>query len=82
MNKYINYHKHDHVSNIFTPDVNVKPIDYVNRILELGYDTYFTTNHGSGGDIFDSREVCDANNINCKFGMVFFIILKFNLIIM
>ena len=74
MNKYINYHKHDHVSNIFTPDVNVKPIDYVNRILELGYDTYFTTNHGSGGDIFDSREVCDANNINCKFGIEGYIV--------
>ena len=74
MNKYINYHKHDHVSNIFTPDVNVKPIDYVNRIVELGYDTYFTTNHGSGGDIFDSREVCDANNINCKFGIEGYIV--------
>lgn len=74
MNKYINYHKHDHVSNIFTPDVNVKPIDYVNRIIELGYDTYFTTNHGSGGDIFDSREVCDANNINCKFGIEGYIV--------
>lgn len=74
MNKYINYHKHDHVSNIFTPDVNVKPIDYVNRILELGYDTYFTTNHACGGDIFDSREVCDANNINCKFGIEGYIV--------
>ena len=74
MNKYINYHKHDHVSNIFTPDVNVKPIDYVNRIVELGYDTYFTTNHGSGGDIFDSRDVCDANNIHCKFGMEGYIV--------
>ena len=74
MNKYINYHKHDHVSNIFTPDVNVKPIDYVNRILELGYDTYFTTNHGSGGDIFDSKEMCDANNINCKFGIEGYIV--------
>ena len=74
MNKYINYHKHDHVSNIFTPDVNVKPIDYVNRIVELGYDTYFTTNHGSGGDIFDSREVCDANNVNCKFGIEGYIV--------
>lgn len=74
MSKYINYHKHDHVSNIFTPDVNVKPIDYVNRIVELGYNTYFTTNHGSGGDIFDSREVCDANNVNCKFGIEGYIV--------
>ena len=74
MNKYINYHKHDHVSNIFTPDVNVKPIDYVNRILELGYDTYFTTNHACGGDIFDSRDVCDANNIHCKFGIEGYIV--------
>jgi DNA polymerase III alpha subunit len=74
MNKYINYHKHDHTSNIFTPDVNVKPIDYVNRILELGYDTYFTTNHGFGGDVFDSRDVCDQNNIHCKFGIEGYIV--------
>ena len=74
MNKYINYHKHDHVSNIFTPDVNVKPVDYVNRILELGHDTYFTTNHATGGDVFDSRDVCDQNNIHCKFGIEGYIV--------
>lgn len=58
MNKYNNYHKHDDKSNIFTPDVNVQEIDYVNRILELGEtNNYFTTNHGFGGDIFESRTV-------------------------
>ena len=55
MNRYNNYHKHDHISSIFTPDSNVKNIDYVNRCLELNEPNYFTTNHGSGGDIFDAK---------------------------
>ena len=52
MNKiYNNYHKHDHISNIFTPDTHIKTIHYLERIQELGYGSYFTTNHGSGGCI-------------------------------
>ena len=75
MNKYNNYHKHDDKSNIFTPDVNVQEIDYVNRILELGEtNNYFTTNHGFGGDIFESRTVCDDNRLHCKFGMEGYIV--------
>lgn len=75
MNKYNNYHKHDDKSNIFTPDVNVQEIDYVNRILELGEtNNYFTTNHGFGGDIFESRTVCDNNGLHCKFGMEGYIV--------
>jgi DNA polymerase III alpha subunit len=75
MNKYNNYHKHDDKSNIFTPDVNVQEIDYVNRILELGEtNNYFTTNHGFGGDIFESRTVCDDNGLHCKFGMEGYIV--------
>ena len=75
MNKYNNYHKHDDKSNIFTPDVNVQEIDYVNRILELGEtNNYFTTNHGFGGDIFESRTICDDNRLHCKFGMEGYIV--------
>ena len=75
MNRYNNYHKHDDKSNIFTPDVNVQEIDYVNRILELGEtNNYFTTNHGFGGDIFESRTVCDNNGLHCKFGMEGYIV--------
>ena len=35
--EYENYHKHDSISNIFTPDTHIKTIDYINRIKELGF---------------------------------------------
>lgn len=72
--RYNNYHKHDHVSNIFTPDVNVKIEDYAKRAVELGEKNVFTTNHGSGGDIFEARDVCDKYGLNCKFGMEGYIV--------
>ena len=60
MDRYNNYHKHDHVSNIWLPDSNSKIIDYANRAIELGEMNVWTTNHGSGGDIFEARSVCDS----------------------
>ena len=74
MQRYNNYHKHDHVSGIFTPDTHIKTIDYINRIKELGHDTYFTTNHGSGGDVFEALTLCKQNNIHCKFGLEGYIV--------
>ena len=74
MQRYNNYHKHDHVSGIFTPDTHIKTIDYINRIKELGHDTYFTTNHGSGGDVFESLTLCKKNGIHCKFGIEGYIV--------
>ena len=72
--KYNNYHKHDHVSNIFIPDVVVKTKDYLARAKELEHDTYFTTNHGSGGDVFESLTLCKQENIHCKFGVEGYIV--------
>jgi hypothetical protein len=57
---YINYHKHDHVSSIFTPDTPFKAEDFIKRAVELGDKLYFTTNHGSGGDIFEAKTLCDT----------------------
>ena len=74
MNRYNNYHKHTHVSNIFTPDVNVKIEDYAKRAVELGEKNIFSTEHGSGGDIFEAREVCDKYGLDCKFGMEGYIV--------
>lgn len=67
--RYNNYHKHDHYSNIRTPDVIVKPEDYINRTLELGHTTYFTTNHGCSGNIFEAYDLCKKNNLKCIYGM-------------
>lgn len=72
--RYNNYHKHTHISNIFTPDTNIKTIDYINRIIELGHDTYWTTEHGTGGDIFEAKTLCDKNGIKCKFGLEGYIV--------
>ena len=72
--RYNNYHKHDHVSGIFTPDTHIKPYAYIERALELGHDTYFTTNHGSGGDIFESLTLCEKYNLHCKFALEGYIV--------
>ena len=74
MERYNNYHRHDHISNIFTPDTNAHFIDYVNRALELGEINVWTTNHGSGGDIFEAKQLADANGLNVKFGIEGYIV--------
>lgn len=72
--EYANYHKHDHVSSIFTPDTHIKCEEYVKRAVELGHTTYFTTNHGSGGDIFESKTLCDQYGLKCIFGLEGYIV--------
>lgn len=74
MKRYNNYHKHDHISNIFTPDSNAHFVDYVNRALELNEINVWTTNHGSGGDIFEAKQLADANGLNVKFGLEGYIV--------
>ena len=72
--RYNNYHKHDHVSNIFSPDTNTHAIDYINKAVEYGHTTYFTTNHGSFGDIFEARTLCDEYGLKCVAGIEGYIV--------
>lgn len=72
--EYENYHKHDFISNIYTPDTHIKTIDYINRIKELGYGCYYTTNHGSGGDVFESLTLCKQHGVRCIFGVEGYIV--------
>ncbi len=74
MKEYCNYHKHDHISSIFTPDTHIKCEEYVKRAVELGHTTYFTTNHGSGGDIFEAKTICDKYGIRCLYGIEGYIV--------
>lgn len=74
MKRYNNYHKHDHVSSILTPDSNTKCIEYIERAIELGHINYFTTNHGSGGNVFEANTLCEKNNLHCKFGIEAYIV--------
>lgn len=77
---YINYHKHTDFSNIFGCDVCVKPDNYVNRLIELGdtHKVYFTTEHGTGGDIFYAKSLCDKENIHCKYGIEGYIVPQYH----
>lgn len=65
---YHNYHKHTHYSNIFTPDVIVKPQDYINRMKELNHTIYFTTEHGYGGNFLEAYDLCKINNFKMVYG--------------
>lgn len=72
--RYNNYHKHDHVSNIYLPDSNAKAEDYIKRCVEYGHTNYFTTNHGSMGDIFEAHSLCKKYGIRCLAGLEGYIV--------
>lgn len=67
--RYNNYHKHTHYSNIRTQDVIVKPGDYIERAKELGHNTYFTTEHGYQGNIYEAQTLCENNGMKCIYGV-------------
>ena len=73
---YVNYHKHTHVSNIFSCDTPIKEEDYIRRLLELDdkEKIYFTTEHGTGGDIFNAKTLCDKAGMHCKYGIEGYIV--------
>ena len=67
--RYNNYHKHTMYSNLRTLDCVSKPIDYINRAKELGHTTYFSTEHGYQGNIFEAYTLCQENNLKCVYGV-------------
>ena len=69
MARYNNYHKHSHYSNLSTLDCVVKPKDYIERAKELGHTTYFTTEHGNQGNIFEAFTLCQENDLKCIYGI-------------
>ena len=67
--RYNNYHKHTHYSNIKTLDCISKPEDYIKRAVELGHTTYFTTEHGFQGNIYEAHTLCEQYGLKCIFGV-------------
>ena len=67
--RYNNYHKHTHYSNIKTLDCISKPEDYIKRAVELGHTTYFTTEHGFQGNIYEAHTLCEQYNLRCIYGV-------------
>ena len=67
--RYNNYHKHTHYSNIKTLDCVSKPEDYIKRAVELGHTTYFTTEHGFQGNIYEANTLCEQYGLKCIYGV-------------
>ena len=67
--RYNNYHKHTMYSNLRTLDCISKPIDYIKRAKELGHTTYFTTEHGYQGNIFEAYTLCQEHGLKCIYGV-------------
>lgn len=67
--RYNNYHKHTMYSNLRTLDCISKPIHYINRAKELGHSTYFTTEHGYQGNIFEAHTLCNEHGLKCIYGV-------------
>ena len=72
--RYNNYHKHTHISSIFTPDSNEHAEAYIKKEAERGGKNYFTTEHGSMGDIFEAKTLCDKYGIRCLPGLEGYIV--------
>lgn len=69
MNRYVNYHKHTHYSNIMTLDCIVNPEDYCKRAVELGHTEYVTTEHGFQGNIYEAYTLCEQYGLRCLYGV-------------
>lgn len=67
--RYNNYHKHTHYSNIKTLDCISKPEDYMKRAVELGHTTYFTTEHGFQGNIYEAHTLCEKYELKCIYAV-------------
>jgi DNA polymerase III alpha subunit (gram-positive type) len=67
--RYNDYHKHTHQSNLRTLDCIVKPQEYIDRAVELGHTTYFTTEHGWGGNVWDAYSKCQEKGLKMVFGV-------------
>ena len=69
MQRYNNYHKHTHYSNLRSLDCISKPEDYIKRAVELGHTTYFTTEHGYQGNIYEAQTLCEKYGLKCIYGV-------------
>lgn len=78
--RYNNYHKHSHYSSLFggVGDSNVKQKEYIDRCVELGHTNFFTTEHGTFGDIFEAFDLCKNNNLKCCAGLEGYVVVDNN----
>lgn len=72
--RYNNYHKHTTYSSALVPDTHISMEAYFERALELGHTTYFTTEHGFAGSIFQAKKLGQKYGIKVIFSMEAYIV--------
>jgi len=65
---YQNYHRHDHYSNVITPDSSVLPEHYAQRAVELGHGIISSVNHGWAGRYIEHYELAKQYGLKFLFG--------------
>lgn len=75
MKRYNNYHKHTHISSLYAGiDSNVHAEEYIKKSVEYEHTNYFTTEHGTMGDIFEAKSLCDKYGLKCIPGLEGYIV--------
>ena len=77
-NNYVNFHRHCHYSNIISPDCAIKPIDYINRAIELNQTAISCVQHGTTAGYFEYYELCKKHNLKFIYGSEVYISLNEN----
>lgn len=74
--EYMNYHKHSEYSSVCggMPDSATKQEEYIKKAVEYGHHSYFTTEHGNCGDIFEAFTLCQQYGIDCYVGLEGYIV--------
>lgn len=74
--EYMNYHKHSEYSSVCggMPDSTTKQEEYIKKAVEYGHHSYFTTEHGNCGDIFEAFTLCQQYGIDCYVGLEGYIV--------
>ncbi len=73
MKKYIAYHCHSDLSNMTIVDSPVSPMQYVERIKELGHTTYVSTEHGVSYGWTEKYLLCKKHGVKFVFGVEIYI---------
>ncbi|HBG6421578.1 TPA: PHP domain-containing protein [Clostridioides difficile] len=76
--RYNNYHSHKIYSNIRSLDVITKPQQYIDRAIKLGQNTYFTTEHGYQGNVYEAKTLCDEYKLKMIIGAEFYYVNDIN----
>ena len=64
---YVNYHKHDHISNIMLADSVATLEDYAKRAVELGQTVLSSCNHGTQGNYWECAELAEKYGLKWRY---------------